>query len=644
MIALLVVFIALCLAYFYNRSLATPFKSAVFVFLSDVFLFLSAVYSCYYVNPKNASNFYGYYVSKDPQEWVGEIAELPIEKEKFYKVVLQVKSVRSVDVVSTNGKALVYFKKPVNKANLLPGNNLIINSTFISVNEPLNPDEFNYKEFLASKGIYYQSFVEPENQHLQSSKGGFFPLVAGQNIKVKIIEVFNRGLLTDEAAKLCTALLTGYDDEIDTETVNAFAHSGTLHVLSVSGLHTGILFAVVVFLLGLIDRHKKYKRIQLFVLLVSLWGFVLITGFSPPVLRAAVMLSFLAVGKYVYNYLENASLNILAVSAFVILLFDPRLLYDIGFLLSYTAVLGILLFGPYFTSLYTSNNKFMNKVWELCAISIAAQLSTLPITLLYFHQFPIWFVLTNLLVIPLCTLLMFLGVLYLLKLTIVSGIINKITGLVIYTIHITDVPGLGYLCNIDFSTMDMLFLMLIIILGALCIKQRSYYFATAFLAIVILWQILSVMGVSYKKNEMCLAVYQSNKGAAFDMKNKTQLRFASTLEQHDYDFHVRNHHITYNYSNELSFSYNYIKSGNFSFLQVKKAKDLTLLNYLKPSVVLFSQDVELSSEFIWTYKPMKVIADGSNKFFVIKNIKAICDKYEIPFHSTKENGFIKLHL
>ena len=180
--------------------------------------------------------------------------------------------------------------------------------------------------------------------------------------------------------------------------------------------------------------------------------------------------------------------------------------------------------------------------------------------------------------------------------------------------------------------------------GALCIKKRYYQYTIAFLSLLILWQVFSIVDVTQKKNEMCLVVYQVNKATAFDLKNKTQLRFSSTLDQRNYNFHIRNHHTTYNYTDAISFNYNYLKSGNFSFLQVRTSQELALINYLKPRIVLFSRNVEITPEFQWTYKPAKIIADGSNKFYLIKSIKAIANAHEMPFYSTKENGFIKLHL
>ncbi len=633
--------LVLVFLHFKNRKTTTENGRWTFVAVSDVFLFLCGLYCCYVYEIKNKPGYFGHYVTTELQQWIGEVKELPVEKEKFYKVVMEVNSLQNKQQL--NGKAIIYFKKPFDAALLKPGNKLNVKGEFSTIREPLNPHEFNYKEFLAHKNIYYQSFVRSENVSFVSGDQDFSLVYFGLKIKQKIISVFKTSNLNPEAAQLCIALLTGYDDEIDSGTINAFAHSGTLHVLSVSGLHTGILYAVLVFVLGLFDKKKKYKLLHLIIITIVLWFFVLITGFSPPVLRAVIMLNLIALGRFYYGYSSQHSINILAVSAFVLLIFDPLLIYDTGFLLSYAAVLGILCFEPTFTALVESKYTIVNKIWQLTSVSLAAQIATLPITLFLFHQFPLWFIFSNLLVIPLCTIIMFLGFLILMKLNFIAPLINLCSSLIFYCIHLTDKEGVGYIDRIDFGFNDLLFLTAFIIAAALFIKHRSYAFITTATILLISWQTVSLFEVSAEKSLAHIGIYQVNKQTAIDLKNKQELFFCENLKTSDYNFHVKNNHSFYNYPKIYDLNYDYVKSKNMSLLKISDPAQQNLIRFLKPDYLLMTNNIELDEIYFADSGIKLLIADGSNNYKVIKKMRTLCDKFGIAFYSTAEKGYLQIN-
>jgi competence protein ComEC len=609
--------------------------------VSDVFLLLAGCYCCYGYDVKNNVNYFGKYITTEPQIWTGEIKDLPVEKEKFYKVLMEVKTVK--DKQQLTGKVLAYFKKPLDISFFKPGNVLKVQSSFTQPKSPLNPHEFNYKGFLERKNIYYQSFAEAGNFEVIREVQGFSLVNFGLQIKQKIKTVFENSGLNKETAQLCIALLTGYDDEINPETINAFAHSGTLHILSVSGLHTGVLYAALIFLLGLIDKHQKYKFLHLVIITLSLWLFVLITGFSPPVLRAAIMLNLIALGRFYYSYSSSHAINIMAVSAFVILVFDPLLVYDTGFLLSYSAVLGIIYFEPVFTSLVNSRFKSVNKIWQLTSVSLAAQITTLPITLFLFHQFPIWFIVSNLIVIPLCTVVMFLGFLILIKMSFIVPFTNLCSAIIFYCIHVTDAPGIGYIDHIDFGWRDLMFLSAFIIAAAVFMKERRYVHISGAAILLILWQMISLCEVIDKKSASHISIYQVNKQSAVDLKNADKVYFDSEINTNNYNYHVKPNHTFYNYPEVNNLGFDFINSVNSSFLKISSIDRQKLIPFLKPNYLLVSNNTELvESYFPQTVK--LVIADGSNNYKNIKKLMVLCDKFAVPFHSTAEKGYIELNL
>lgn len=638
---LVISLLALCVLYVGNLKTTSHQSKWLYIFVSDVFLVLAGLHCCYLYDVKNNTNYYGHYVTAESQTWVGEVKDLPIEKEKFFKVQMDVNALQDKHLT---GKILVYVKKPVDVALLQPGNVLTISSVFNLVKPPLNPQEFNYKEFLERKNIYYQSFVDANKLALLNKSTNFSLVNFGLEIKQEIKTLFETSALNKEAAQLCIALLTGYDDEINSETINAFAHSGTLHVLSVSGLHTGILYAVLVFILGIIDKHKKYKVLHLIIITLSLWFFVLITGFSPPVLRAVIMLNLIAVGRFYYSYSSLHAVNILAVSAFVLLVFNPLLIFDTGFLLSYSAVLGILYFEPVFTSLVNSRFSFVKKIWQLTSVSLAAQITTLPITLFLFHQFPLWFVFSNLLVIPLCTIVMFLGILLLLKLSFIAPVVNFCTTLIFYCIHLTDAPGIGYIDNIDFGWRDLFFLTAFITAITLFIKQRTYAYVAGATVLLLVWQISSLIEVIEKKSTSHLSIYHINKESAIDLKNTKFVYFNSNTSASNYNYHIKNNHTFYNYPAIDSLNFDFLKTKRFSLLKLSSPNQKTLVSFLKPQYLLISNNLEIDESYLSAQEVKLLIADGSNKYSNIKKLRSLCDKFAVPFYSTAEKGYMQFDL
>lgn len=641
-VLLLILGALLSFLFFLDSKRSTMTSRYSFIALADVFLFLCALYCCFAYNAKNNEKFYGKYVKNEQQFFTGEVIDLPQEKEKFLKVKLSLNGLKVKDsICEVKGVLIAYFKKPIDKSILKPGNIVVFESRLNMVDGPLNPNEFNYKEFLANKNIFYQSFVDSGNCSLYGNKENFSLMNFGLSIKQKIIHAFKNSDLDPEAANLCIALLTGYDDDINSETISAFAHSGTLHVLSVSGLHTGILYGILIFVLGIFDRNRKYKFIQLLIIIFSLWFFALITGFSPPVLRAVIMLNLLATGRFYFNYASENAINVLAVSAFWILFFSPLLLFDTGFLLSYMAIIGIIYFEPHITALVKSENYFVNKIWQLSSVSIAAQISTLPITLYLFHQFPIWFVFSNLIVIPLCSGIMLLGFLVILKLNFISPIINSLTKVIYFLIHLTDDPHWGYLDEIDFSATDMLLLSLCILLLTVLLTRRSYPAGFALALIILFWQFNSILECFSKKSSSQITIYQINKGSAVDIKNKTTLFYDSSISENDHNFHVKPNHTSYNYPQMISSNIDFVKGEKTSFFYYKNSSHRPLIDFLKPDVILVSNDAELQ-EPLTNIKTL--IADGSNSYKQIKKLKRLCDKFAVPFYSTKEKGYISLNL
>lgn len=327
------------------------------------------------------------------------VTRFPEEKAHAWKVTAEVLRVRDTTWKARNAKVILYFPKHAFPRPFRYGDVLLIEGQPDTLDAPANPGEFNYKAFLAAKNIYHQHFVR-EGKVI---KTGYAPpnrFVAfafrSREWAEAVLEKFIHG---EREVAIASALVLGVTDGLDNELTNAYAATGTMHILAVSGLHVSILYFILLSIFKPLNRCRGGRWLAALAALTALWLYAFITGLSPSVLRAVTMFSFLALGRPAAR--STNIYNTLAVSACCLLLYDPFLIRSVGFQLSYLAVLGIVYLYPRIVVLWEPQHAFTTRVWKLCAVSAAAQVATFPLSLLYFHQFPNYFLLSNLLVVPL---------------------------------------------------------------------------------------------------------------------------------------------------------------------------------------------------------------------------------------------------
>jgi len=347
-----------------------------------------------------------------------KIADAPVLKSDWIKC--------EVDVLGTNqkastGKAQLYIARNDTSEKLKYGDLLYANVDFFEVNEPANPHEFNYKEYLRTQDIYHQAFIQ-QNQWVKTGNdaNSFFEFIIG--IRNACNSILESSAMSKENIGVAKALIIGDKELIDDELMLSYAASGALHVLAVSGLHVGIIMLILNFLFSPLKRLKNGKLIFLIVAISGVWFYSMLTGLSPSVLRAAVMFSFVILGSELQR--DSSIYQSLLVSAIILILIDPHIIFKIGFLLSYLAVFGIVFFHPKIFALIHFKNFILHKTWQITSVSIAAQIATFPIGIYCFQQFPNFFLLANLIVIPLSFVILVVGLAYLVAASI--PIVNDI--------------------------------------------------------------------------------------------------------------------------------------------------------------------------------------------------------------------------
>jgi competence protein ComEC len=357
--------------------------------------------------------------------WLARIEDYGQEKARSVKYVAEI--IAGQDGQQWRpyaGKLLIYLEKDSASVLLQPGDKILFYATPLTIPGPALPGGFNYREYLARRGIYYQLYLKNSAWKKVSFSESFSLRQTAAQWRGKLLGVMKKYGLEGQEYAVASAMLLGYSSVLDSETRQIYSGSGAMHVLCVSGLHVGIIYMFVGVLLTPLLRLKKGKLLRSVICIVIIWFYAMLTGLSASVIRAATMFSFLSIGQMAGR--RTGIYNTLAASAFFILLFNLYLLFEIGFQLSYLAVLGIVSIQPGLYHLLNIKNKILDKVWALLSVSIAAQLATGPMATFYFHQFPSYFLLTNLWVIPVSFACMFLGVLFFLTSWIYP--LAKITG------------------------------------------------------------------------------------------------------------------------------------------------------------------------------------------------------------------------
>jgi len=344
---------------------------------------------------------------------IANLVESPQDKPGSVKSILQMKSIRvGKKWVKTRGKVLVYFQMDSIAKMLKTGDRIVFQGSLQTIQYSQNPGEFNYRRYMAFNGVYGQLYLPTSNWRKIDQNKGNVILLGSRKLRSHFLNTYRDiGLEGDELA-VAGALTLGFRDNLGEELKEAYTTSGAMHILAVSGLHVGIIYFLIFHLFHFVAKFRYGRVIRAMITFVCLWCFAFLTGLSPSVMRAATMFSFVIIGQSLHRTVNIY--NILAASAFFLLLINPYLIMKIGFQLSYSAVTGIVYFQPKMYRLYRNRYWIVDKIWGLITVSVGAQLGTFPLVIFYFNQFPNYFLLTNVVVIPFATIIIYLGVMVLL--------------------------------------------------------------------------------------------------------------------------------------------------------------------------------------------------------------------------------------
>jgi competence protein ComEC len=377
----------------YQTNLVFGYTLTISLFISGLLL---------YTNEKNSIST----LNPEKTLFTCTLSDYPEEKENSTRLTVKLnRKIEGDKSEVVNGSIIVYNKKDPLSDSLLPGDLLIIQCTPVEIVNRGNPYEFDYRFFMQNQGIRYYAFTNSHDiiKHIIPVRRKL--IHRALIIREKIIWIFRECGIKGERLALVAAITLGQKSMLDPEQKINFIKAGVMHIMAVSGLHAIILSLFVFNLLFFMKRRFNILRIIITILI--LWAFAFVTGLTPSVLRATLMFSFLQGGKLMKRPANG--INSVLASAFFLIIIKPSVIFDAGFLLSYSAVIYIICFYNDFYLILHFKNWLADKIWQSAAVTIVAQAGTLPLTIMLFNRFPTYFILANITIVPISNLLIITG-------------------------------------------------------------------------------------------------------------------------------------------------------------------------------------------------------------------------------------------
>jgi len=406
------------------------------------------------------------------------LSDYPDEKAKSYMLTVKLDGlITGNGSEPVRGSMIIYQRKDTAAPKLLPGDQLIYKCTPLEISVRGNPYEFDYRFYMENQGARYYAYTGQQNLISHVSPCRRKLIHRALIVRERIIRMYEARGITGERLALLAAITLGQKNMLDADQKSSFIKAGVMHIMAVSGLHTVILSLFVFNVLFFLKR--RFNVVRILITILFLWSFAFVTGLTPSVLRATLMFSFLQAGSLMKRPVNG--INSVLASAFILIIIRPSVIFDAGFLLSYSAVIYIIAF---YTDLYQkilTGNFIADKIWQSAAVTIVAQAGTLPLTIALFNRFPTYFILTNIIIVPLSSVLVIMGcivpLLYPLQFIsrFLAMILNNLTVLTeLLTRKASSLP-LASIENVGMTTFEcLLFTVTIFLFTCFVLKKKTF--------------------------------------------------------------------------------------------------------------------------------------------------------------------------
>lgn len=628
-------------------------------FLINMILLTAGAFIVFKQDIKNNRLWVGH-AGTDSFAVMATLQEPLVEKAKSYKAVATIDAInKNGSWQKATGKILIYFgKDSIHRPSLDYGDQFVFNKPLQLIRNAGNPGSFDYRQFNAFKDIYHQRFLK-SNEYFRVSSPQTNNFQAWLfRLRSSVIKLLQQYIQGDKEAGVAEALLIGYRDDLDKDLVQAYSNTGVVHIIAISGLHLGMIYVVLVFFFRPFHSKSWAKWLKPLVILTVLWVFSLLAGGVPSILRSAVMFSFIILGETINR--KSSIYNTLATSAFVMLCYNPFYLWDIGFQLSYAAVISIIAFSKSVYHLLFVENKILDFFWNLMSVTLSAQILTLPIIFYSFHQFPNLFLITNCLIVPLSTIALFAELIVLIfsPLTSVANFCGLFTGGILRFMNsfIEEMSSYRYAVTdqIRFSLVETILLYLFIIFIAIWLMNRNRLALLS--GSFVLFFLIGIDGyyTLKKRQQQKVIVYNVPKQTAIDFISGAYFSFVgdNVLRQDGYlrNFHLKPARTNYQAIKEMPIkglfvSLPFIQFNGARILLLDKPYKFEHENKIPLQAIVISKNPRLKiADIARTFDCKQYILDGSNSKYKINKWKRECDSLHLPCLITNEEGAFELNL
>ena len=585
--------------------------------------------------------------------------ESPVEKTKSYKANATVEYLLDdSSVVPVKGKIILYFKKD-SLLRLNYGSQIFFKKPLQEIKNSGNPGGFDYKRYSLFQGITHQVYLKPEEFETLSSKNEKWFRKFIYRSREKVLNILRQNITEEKELGLAEALLIGYKNDLEQSLVQSYTNTGVVHIIAISGLHLGLIYWLLSLLLKPLQKAKRMKWLRPVLIITGLWLISLLAGAQPYILRSALMFTCIVIGESLSR--RTSIYNTMAVSAFLLLCINPFWLWDVGFQLSYAAVLSIIIFmRPVYNWFYIPN-KLLDFIWKLNAVTIAAQILTVPIGIYHFHQFPNLFLLTNFVAVPLSSVIL-LGEILLCCISFIPPAAVLMGQLLSFLIRVMN----NYIEKIEtirFSLWDglqisitqaMLLLFFAAGISYWLIEKQKKGLLTGLMALLFF---VSLRSYSFAESDrqQKIVVYNVPQKRAIDFINGRNYYFAgdSDLLADDFarNFHLKPSRILYRIKEDrqldnLTIYENYARFLNKNVLLIDQSFRF-LPTETKPVVdlLVISKNPKLYiSNISKTLDIKQVVFDGSVPSWRSRYWKKDCDSLQIPWHDVAIQGAFVMKL
>ncbi len=588
------------------------------------------------------------------------------EKSKSFKANATVSYlIQNGQSIPVKGKIILYFKKdlPAGQAGsslqLSYGSQLLFKKPLQEIKNSGNPGGFDYKRYSLFQGITHQVYLKTDEfEVLNGKKENWFRKFIYSSRK-SVLNILRKNIKGERELGLAEALLIGYKDDLEQSLVQSYTNTGVVHIIAISGLHLGLIYWLLSLALQPFKKRKSTKWLSPVLIITGLWLFSILAGAQPSILRSALMFTFIVLGESLSK--KSSIYNTMAVSAFILLCINPYWLWDVGFQLSYAAVLSIIIFMRPIYNWFYIKNKLLDFLWKLNAVTLAAQILTVPLSIYHFHQFPNLFILTNFVAVPLSSAIL-LGEILLCIVSFIPALALLLGQLISWFIwlmntYIEKVETISFSLwdGLQISILQAVLLVLFAIGISYWLMEKSKKALKLGLFSFLCFVGLRSFSFIQSNQQEKIIVYNVPQKRAIDIVSGRNYFFIgdSDLLYNDFarNFHLKPSRVLYRITetkavDDLSNNENYMNIHGKNILLLDETISFTT-QQTKPSIdlLVISKNPKIYMKKLAASLDIKqVVFDGSVPAWKSTYWKKDCDSLHIPWHDVTMKGAFVMKL